>query len=313
MNQLLENKQIYELSCGANLSYVLEEDSLFQLTAYKVLQRQTDGTFIRCMKTTYNGKVQLYYLLNQMKSLSAMLPGLDPDSFCVIVSNLFTGINETQSNGFLSCQNVELSFDKIYIDPNTLKVSLIYLPLKEHLFEDYASFENQLRSNLVKLISNNYTLYASRTARLERDLSNGTLSLGDICARLKGGSTSDRSASAPLVGNVSNSTGKLSKVPAQLKLVAVNAPTKVELVVQKDTYFLGRNPAATDGTITYNKMVGRVHCRIDRRGSQYTITDLNSVNGTFINRVRLVGDTPSVIKHGDTIRLANSDFQVVIS
>ncbi len=312
MNRLIENKQIKELNCGVNLSYILDNNGLFLPTEYKVLQSQSDGSFIRCMKMIYNGKVQLYYLLNGLKSMSAMVPLLDPDSFCVVVSNLFTGIIETQSNGFLSCQNVELSFDHIYVDPNTLKVSLIYLPLSAHLFDEYASFENELRSNLVKVMDNHYTLTSPRTARLERDLSNGTLSLADICARIKGNSVPEWSG--PLSGSTMTLTvGNSSMIQGQMKLVAVNAASKTEFLIQKDSYVLGRSPAATDGTITDNKLVGRTHCRIDRRGGQYTITDLNSVNGTFINRMRIPGNIPTPLKNGDVVRLANCDFQVVIS
>ena len=46
---------------------------------------------------------------------------------------------------------------------------------------------------------------------------------------------------------------------------------------------------------------------------QYMITDLKSANGTYVNRVRLTPEQPHQIKNGDIIRLANSDFQVVIS
>ena len=59
-------------------------------------------------------------------------------------------------------------------------------------------------------------------------------------------------------------------------------------------------------------MISRVHCRIDRRDEDYTITDLQSANGTFVNRIKLQPGTPQIIKNGDIIRLANSDFQVSI-
>lgn len=44
----------------------------------------------------------------------------------------------------------------------------------------------------------------------------------------------------------------------------------------------------------------------------YTITDLQSANGTYVNKIRLQPNQPYPINNGDIIRLANSDFQVSI-
>jgi len=39
---------------------------------------------------------------------------------------------------------------------------------------------------------------------------------------------------------------------------------------------------------------------------------LQSANGTYVNKIRLQPNKPCAINNGDIIRLANSDFQVVI-
>lgn len=307
MNRLLENGQLQEMSCGSNFAYVLNNNGLFLPTEYKVLQSQSSGGFVKCMKMQYNGHVQLYYMVNNLKPLSNMLPSMDSDSFLVVVTNLFTDIIETRSNGFLSCQNVELSFDKVFVDPSTLKVSLIYLPLSVHLFDDYATYESQLRSNLVKLINGISTLSSARTMRLASDLSNGMLSLDDLYSRLKGGVVDPAPTPKPdPVPGKKTTDGKL-------RIVAMNAPTRVEIEVTKDSFVLGKNASMVDGALSFNKMISRVHCRINKNGTQYTITDLQSANGTFVNRVRLQPNQPHPIKNGDIIRLANSDFQIVIS
>ena len=40
--------------------------------------------------------------------------------------------------------------------------------------------------------------------------------------------------------------------------------------------------------------------------------DLDSLNGTYLNNIRLQTQRPVIIKNGDNIRLANSEFKVVI-
>ena len=314
MISLLENGYITEMSGGSNFSYVLQDNNVFLSTEYKVLQSQVNSCFVKCMKMLYNGKVQIYYVTNSLKPLASMLSSLDADSFLTIVANLFADIIDVKHNGFLSCQNIDISFEHIFVDPATYKVSLVYLPLSKRIYEDNAAFENEFRTGLIKLISGIAALSSPKTMQFSVDLSNGTLSLEDLYARIKGGkSVAGRTipqATSTVQQVSSTQTGQ--QVRAILRIVAMNAPERVELVVNKDEYVIGKNPAMVDGVVSFNKMVSRVHCKISNYAGQYTITDLQSANGTFLNRVRLVPNQPHPIKGGDIIRLANSDFQVVI-
>lgn len=57
MNALIENNYIKEIECGSNFSYILNDNSTFLSTEYKVLQSQANSCFVKCMKMMYNGKV----------------------------------------------------------------------------------------------------------------------------------------------------------------------------------------------------------------------------------------------------------------
>lgn len=300
MNILIEKNYIKEMECGLNFSYILSDSSTFLSTEYKVLQSQADNCFVKCMKMFYNGKVQLYYLTKGLKPFASMIPSLDADSFLTIVSNLLTDIIDVKHNGFLSCQNIDVSFERIYVDPTTYKVSLVYLPLNQHIFEDNSSFENELRTGLVKLISGISALSTSKTMQFSTDLSDGMLTIEDLERRLKGGKIDE-----PFIKEISKETGKL-------RIIAMNAPTRVEIEVTKDEFVIGKKPELCDGVIGFNRMISRSHCKISKRGNHFVITDLQSANGTYVNRVRLQPNQPHPINNGDVIRLANSDFQVSI-
>lgn len=301
MNRLLENGHILEMACGTNFSYILSDNSTFLSTEYKVLQSQANSNFVKCMKVLYNGKVQLFYLTTNLKPFSSMIPSLDADSFMIITANLISDIIDVKQNGFLSCQNIDVSFDKIFVDPTTYKVSLVYVPISKRVNDDYSTFENEIRTGLVKLISGVSTISSPKTIQFAADLSNGMLTMEDLSGLIKGGkSTAGKSE-----------TRSDKKITGQvLRIVAMNAPTRVEIEVTKDSFVLGKNASSVDGVISFNKMISRVHCRIDRCGDKFTITDLQSANGTYVNRVRLQPNQPHPIKNGDVIRLANSDFQV---
>ena len=80
------------------------------------------------MKLLFNGKIQFYYLTNGAKSLKSMLHSVvDADSFIKIVMSIISEILLVKQNGFLSCQNIDLSFERIFINPSTYKATLVYL------------------------------------------------------------------------------------------------------------------------------------------------------------------------------------------
>lgn len=302
MNTLIEKNILSEMQCGSNFSYILNETNTFLSTEYKVLQSQSNGCFVKCMKMLYNGKIQLFYLAKDFKPFSSMIPSLDADSLLTIISNLFSDIIDVKHNGFLSCQNIDISFEHIYIDPNTYKVNLVYLPISKRVYDSYAIFENEIRTKLVKLISSIPALSSNKTILLSSNLSDGTLSLEDLCNSLKGNKSSIKTET---------SVAPSTRV-GEFSMIAMNAPFRVEVSVTKDDFIIGKNPSMVDGAITFNKMISRVHCKINKANTGYTITDLQSANGTYVNRKRLQPNQPYSVKNGDVIRLANSDFQVSI-
>ncbi len=303
MNTLVEKNIISEMTCGTNFSYVLNDNSIFLSIEYKVLQNQGNSCFVKCMKMMYNGKIQLLYQTKSLKPFLSLVPNIDPDKLVTVVTNLLSNIVEVKHNGFLSCQNIDIDLDKIFIDPTTLNVYFVYLPLSKKTYNDYSFFENGIRSSLIRFITSTPSLLSSNTSLLCDDLSDGTLSIETICSNLKGGKTIG--VSEELVQN-----SKLRS--SALRLVSMNSPDRIEFVINKDEYVIGKKANACDGVIEFNKMVSRSHCKISSKGNKYTVTDLQSANGTFVNKVRLMPNIPYPINNGDVIRMANSDFQVII-
>lgn len=250
------------------------------------------------MKLLYNGKIQVYYLNTGDKPLSELLPVLDAEKFYTIVLNLFENIMRVKKNGFLSCQNIDISFQHIFVDPATYGISLVYLPLSKKFYDSVAEFENDLRTSLIKVVQNVPALSSRKTERLVVDLSNGMISFEDIYMKIKRENKLDEE--------------KDDIIPRHknVKLVATNAPLPFEIEITKDEFLIGRKPELVDGVISFNRTVGRMHCKIVRQENYYAIIDLQSSNGTYINKVRLQPEHPCQIKDGDVLRLASSEFKV---
>lgn len=65
-------------------------------------------------------------------------------------------------------------------------------------------------------------------------------------------------------------------VKQSMRLVAVNTPLPFELKVNRDEFTIGRKESQVDGLISFNKMIGRVHCKVNYIKGSYYITDLQS-------------------------------------
>jgi serine/threonine protein kinase len=59
--------------------------------------------------------------------------------------------------------------------------------------------------------------------------------------------------------------------------------------------------------------VSRQHARLTWQNGQWFIEDLGSLNGTYLNEVKLTPNTPASLKHNDVIRCSHLSFSFLIS
>ena len=89
-----------------------------------------------------------------------------------------------------------------------------------------------------------------------------------------------------------------------LKLVAIEGPLQGQVFpFSEEELSIGRDAAnhlpIADGSLS------RRHCRLVRAGDEITLTDLGSLNGTFVNGVPV---RERQLAHGDRLRLGDSTF-----
>ncbi len=75
-----------------------------------------------------------------------------------------------------------------------------------------------------------------------------------------------------------------------------------EFAIEKDVNILGREPGVD--FLVESPGVSRQHARLSRQGNQFTLEDLGSSNGTFVNGNRI--HQPVVLNNGDEISLGQS-------
>lgn len=94
-----------------------------------------------------------------------------------------------------------------------------------------------------------------------------------------------------------------------LMLTRIHSRVQEQIALQQETYIVGKLHTEADIVIR-DSSVSRVHARIERIAGQYTLRDLNSTNGTFLNGRRLEIQECVPIQPGDTIAFARAEYQV---
>ncbi len=319
MNPLLKNGTIIEMKSGTNFSYIFRDNDDFASTQYKVLRNQTTAHLLPCICAHYNGQIELNYLTLERKPFSTLFPSLDAYAFRSAVAGILAAAIQVKNIGFLSCENIDISFDKIFIDTATFQAALVYIPSKKTLYKDGADFENELRSQLVRLISDVTVFLTPKTMALAADLSNGKLSLEEVLqhiitmrdfennASLDAGSLKDGDAESdgPADGDGQADTKKV------LTLRHSGDKSNLEIRVSKLPFVIGKS-SESDGVIADNEYISKRHCKVTGKDGKYFLTDLGSVNHSYINGKPIEPEREYPLKDGDVIRLANADFRVLI-
>ena len=88
------------------------------------------------------------------------------------------------------------------------------------------------------------------------------------------------------------------------RLAAISGKLKGSIfTLTDDPLIIGRETAAN--VCVADASVSRRHSKIEKKDEQFTITDLESLNGTFINDVPI---RSRVLEHGDRVRIGESQF-----
>lgn len=101
-------------------------------------------------------------------------------------------------------------------------------------------------------------------------------------------------------------------VPQEVKgitLSAVDTQIPIEIIPNHFPYVIGKSIKSCDFCID-SAVISRVHLKISQELDAYTIEDLSSTNGTFLNGEKLREHQIYFIEAGDKVTLANLNFLV---
>lgn len=290
----------------ANPAYLLEDNNMFALTEYKVLNGRNRRHLIKCSKVLFNGKIQFVYLVSGYRPLSGLIEKISPEELCIIITNLIKAIIDTEEIGFLKCNNLDISFNRVFVDISTYEVHLIYLPINTKK-QDAVEYENISINYIAAQLDKIEKVMPGKTSEIRRYFSEGQYSLRQLHDRISADIRERKAAIADAIETIPDNNGG----QPSLSLILEGEPADTVFIVDKEKFTIGKR-AGSDAQITFNNAVSRHHCDIIYKNMKYFVVDMGSSNGTFVNGARLVPKTPKEIHSGDIMRLANSDFKVEI-
>ena len=116
-----------------------------------MMHGQEADFLLKCVKMLYNGKTELYYDTKSCLPLAIQSGAEDTEGMLSVLGNILHEVRRVTENGFLSLLKLDISADKIWVDPATRKIRFVYLPVAERLHKDVVEFEEHLREELKKL------------------------------------------------------------------------------------------------------------------------------------------------------------------
>lgn len=294
------------------LSYILEDNSRFSPTIYRVLKKQKDRGFIPCSQILFNGHIKLLYPIGDYVPVSKAAENWDLNDTCTWMLRVLHILQTVQENGFIQLDTVDLDPSHIFLDTRKATVHIAVLPLMvEASGNGGEQLKMKIERTLITMIEMSQAGMMPEAVQLKSVIRSNISSLDSLYRQMKKAASDFNLLSDTDEFN----SGKLKKqtvdkIRGNLYFVSKSSGVKVNILINKEPFILGKNPRLVDGVLNMSPTISRKHCMITYGSGQYYIEDLDSVNHTYVNGTMVKKGEKCPIHPGDQIRLAEVEFAI---
>lgn len=291
------------------VSYVLEDNTKFYATGYRVLKKQKDKGFIPCSKINYNGHVKLLYPISEYDSVSVAVENWSKKEVLEWMLQILKVLMEVRDSGFLRMEDVDMDLSHIFVNEDTNTVHLVVLPLTVDTAVN-PHWDQALCNALISLIEISRMRRYEHVYKLKQAIRTNSDSLDDLYTKMKEFAKSFKIIPnpAPIPSPTPVPEEEIPK--GELHLLLKYMESMIDIFVSKDSFIIGKNPKLSDGILAISPTISRQHCKITREGGKYFIEDMDSLNHTFVDEKQLEKGEKVWIKKDTRIRLAAFEFHV---
>ena len=323
------------MDCAQNKAVVLDDSRLFFGTGYKVLRSQRPSSLVPCCRASLNGSVELVYFTHDYVALSQFAQDSSVEATCRVLVSLVDAVADIRKNGFLSDRNLLIDTAAIFVDPATESARLLYLPLTAPVA---GSNDMQVGRRVydvcqdaVALASGNEMFSMPHVASAYEwgNLDSLRTELQGLSRRATTTSRSDAErtrtyrptdpgttgtgASAITGAATERSSGSLAG--ATYLLTAYDGSHQTAVVrVSGEHVVVGSSEERADCVVKLSTAVSRAHCELTvLPDGRLTVSDLGSLNGTWVNGRRIEPHVSVALGPGSTLKLADVTFLVSLA
>lgn len=327
------------LKDSQKISVVLEEQGFLDKTGLKVMQNVAEDVgLIGGFQADYNNQIRVNYNVSKYVSLALLLNQVTEEQLFGILCNLEDILHEIYNVGFLCYENISFEAEDIFLDANSYRAYLVYLPVK-NVFPQMgqAEFEGYFKKALSAIIEKKATtdkkllglkkafqlgmpldeaFHAARNGEIEVELPPDSPESDPVLQPDPKGEVHGGGWLKKLFGEKPTpQAGRDAKPETPPKeerwiLTGVDTPRAVSLLIEGEEYVVGKSPQMSQGVLEFNRTISRRHCKFIPKGGKCFVTDMDSANGTFVNGQRLQQGEIREVFPGDRVQLANSTFVI---
>lgn len=306
IEQLIREGQIRCLDELHNTAYLLEKNLPFLNSDYRIMQNQEQQGLAKCFRVSQNGKQKLIFFNEGFRTLSSLYGCMNFTALTEIIEHIFDVILTVESNGFLKSENINDSLDYIYVDPDSFRVKLHYLPVKIENKDEKTAHQN-LRTSLARQIHSIPLFSGSDVQAVCELLENESYTLETVTEQLK--SIRHQYQGRPQIYEEGIAPDGTKMLAANLRLISRNPELAPNFHVHTPEFVIGKSRERADGVVA-KSTVSRRHCRIIWENEAYYLEDLDSTNGTKVNYERIPSRRRIRLMSGDVISVSGVDFLV---
>lgn len=312
----------------SHISYTLEDDEYSKL-ALKMISGAAAHNIIKPVTTMNNGRKRFMYSVRDLTQISLLSSEMDEKQAMHVLSSYKDVLNRIEAQTFLKKDFLELDTDRVFVDVKTGDVKFIIVPVMTH--DNSGGHRSFLKKNydFISAVLDKLQLYEDSRLCFMHDMCLCISGMKDdnpgILCELKDLYTYlisefDIEADADI-----NQEDKryIESSQNELKEKDNKAIREIELhydgdygtftfYITKNSFTIGKAPD-NDGALSMNPAVSRYHLVIEIDGDKAYVTDLNSSNHTFINRMIIPANQKVLLEDQRVLRIANMDFEVRIS
>lgn len=293
-----------------HIAYTFENNENVSPLGNRVMNKMNRDNIMSYHTVAYNGLPRLLYDIQDLKPLFNIIETLTEAEVIALMRQFLDIVSTVNGNDFINIWAIDVNYTRLYYSVKSKLLKCVILPVNEECdFHENMSWQDKYKNTLAmfsaQIFRSRPEMYADMyylimdVTKSEVELTTALLKFDFGVVRV------DEVPSHP-------NTNSDESVGGVLFLEHNSELGNLLFRVTQKEYIIGKSTSSAQGVVNISTSVSRKHCVIRRNEGAYTLEDLGSSNGTFINGFGLDAGNQYIISNGDIIQIADVVFTVRI-